>query len=350
MLIIDQYMRQKSLEISEDIKDLKRIYLDLNFWLRLRDEAAMEPSARMGMLALANELVEQNKCLFPVSDIIYYEVLKQHDERSRRETLLIINKLSRGVSLVDDRTRIKVEYLHWMEAALKRSFPEAKTLVWGSLPIITGYKGLAAMDFKEQPSEIQFQFFDFLSKMPITEITPDVMLAKKPFMFKDDVAEFNKNKKLYEDQNITFEQLLLSEVGGMLEAAGYLFRAASQEKYFRNTGLIPTQEEVDQMNVNEFGGLIYQVFKLKKIGTFMPFFRIGSAIFASFRWNKNRIYRDGNDTLDVMHAAGALPYCDYFFTERELKTIIEQQKLDKLYDCRVASKPAQVMEILDTLR
>ncbi len=43
---IDRYMQRSSLKIWNRIKDLKLVYLDLNFWLRLRDEAAAEPEKK----------------------------------------------------------------------------------------------------------------------------------------------------------------------------------------------------------------------------------------------------------------------------------------------------------------
>lgn len=81
----------------------------------------------------------------------------------------------------------------------------------------------------------------------------------------------------------------------------------------------------------------------------MPFFRLCADIYTSFRWNKGRLDKDENDTLDVMHAAATLPYCDYFFKERELSTIIAQRNSDKLYDCKTASKLPNMIQILKDL-
>jgi hypothetical protein len=350
MQAIDQYMKENSLKIWDRIKDLKLIYLDTNFWLRLRDEANAIPEARNGMLSLMCDLVKKQQCLFPISNVTYYEVLKQQDVTSRKDTLEMISKLSGGIAIVDDKQRIKIEFSYWMSSLQKNKVPPAKHLVWGSLPIIIGHDGLSSIDYAQAPTEIQMEFFDLISKIPITAIASDAALKQHPFMFKDDVNEFNKNKKLFEHENNSFNQLLISEVGGMIEEACDLFSEAMQEKYLADTGRTATKEEIERFGTKEFGGLIYQFFKQNKMGVFMPFFRVCSAIYASFRWNKSRLYKDGNDTFDVMHAAGALPYFDYFFTERELHTIIVQQKLDELYGCTVASKPEVVLNLLDKLK
>jgi len=64
------------------------------------------------------------------------------------------------------------------------------------------------------------------------------------------------------------------------------------------------------------------------------------------RWNKDRKYKDGNDTFDFLHVSSALPYFDYFFTERELSTMIKQRKLDEIYNCKVSSNIDEILEFL----
>ncbi len=298
------------------------------------------------MLKLMSSLVEQQKFLFPISDITYYEVLKQHDENSRERTFEIIEKLSGGIALISNKNRIKLEFRHWVEILQNNEFPEPKTLVWGKLPLVVNYAAFEAFDLSEGSEEMQDVFLDIMAEIPLNELTPTAHLRQNPFSFKDNVEEFNRNKKLYEDQNKTFDQLFLSEVGGMLDEASKLFDIVMYEKIFTETGHPPIGGKAQSFGGKDFGGLIYQCFKKKKLGAYLPFFKICADIYSSFRWNKNRIYKDGNDTLDVMHAAGALPYFDYFFTERELSTIIDQRGLDKLYRCTVASKPDDVIDIL----
>ncbi len=343
---IDRYMWGCSLKIWEKIKDLKLVYLDLNFWLRLRDEAATVAGGKSSMLDLMSALVEKQKFLFPISDIIYYEVLKQHDESSREKTFEIIDKLSGGVALISDKNRIKLEFRYWVETLQNNEFPEPKKLVWGKLPLVVNYASFEAFDFSEGTEDMQNIVLDIMAEIPLNELTPAVYLRQHPFSFKDNVEEFNRNKKLYEEQNKTFDQLFLSEVGGMLDEASTLFDIVMYEKILTETGHSPVGGKDQSFGGKDFAGLIYQCFKKKKLGNHLPFFKICADIYSSFRRNKDRIYKDGNDTLDVMHAAGALPYFDYFFTERELSTIIDQRGLNKLYNCTVASKPDDVMNIL----
>ena len=345
MLPIDRYLMKKSLEISKQIQGLKLIYLDTNYWLRLRDELPNKWEQKSEFSEIVLDLFNAGKCLFPISNITYYEILKQQDENSRRNTFEIISKLSSGISLLNDKERIKIEFAHWMATGQNKVEHAANELVWSKTPTVIAYNEFASIDYSGGTIDLQDAYFDFMAEMPLSDITPDASLRQNPFVFKDNVDDFNANKKLYEYQNKTYGQLFLSEIGGMLDEAEDLFNQVMQAKFFYDTGRVPTTEEIKNSGkLCRF--TIYNLFKLNKIGTLFPFFQVCADIYSSFRWNKSRIYKDGNDTLDVMHAAAALPYCDYFFTERELATIISQRKLGELYNCKVASKQADVIQLL----
>jgi hypothetical protein len=349
MLHIDRYLVNKSLEINASHQGLKTIYLDLNYWIRLRNQSAGLPGEDRALLDRALSLVAERKCVFPVSDIVYYEILKQQDEQTRKDTFNVVSQLSGGITLMNDHQRIKIEFLHWLAAGQNTVIHTASQLVWSKLPLIIGYPGLAAIDYSACTVELQDGFFDFMSEMPIADISSEAQLRQNPFTYKDNVAEMNANKKLYAHQNKTLDQMFLSELGGILDGADELLKAAMQEKYFKDPGRAAAIDEINATGTKEWRSLIYQCFKQNKMGVHLPFFRICAALYASFRWNTERQYKDGNDTFDVMHACAALPYCDYFFTERELHTIIEQQKLDQLYHCKVASKPDVVLSLLNSI-
>jgi hypothetical protein len=140
--------------------------------------------------------------------------------------------------------------------------------------------------------------------------------------------------------------LFLSELGGCLDVYEDVFNDCLEEMFFQHAGRYPTEAEKEASDRKAYCKIIYNCFRLKKITTELPTFRIFPDLNAMARWNTDRKYRDGNDTLDFMHANAALPYFDYFFTERELKTMISQRGLDTLFNCQVESDPKKVLPIL----
>ena len=57
------------------------------------------------------------------------------------------------------------------------------------------------------------------------------------------------------------------------------------------------------------------------------------------------------DGLDFIHASQALPYCDYFLTEKQMGTVLTQGPLnyDKHYNCKVLWKPEVIYETLKSI-
>jgi hypothetical protein len=67
---------------------------------------------------------------------------------------------------------------------------------------------------------------------------------------------------------------------------------------------------------------------------------INTCLHAAMRWNKGQKFK-ANDFFDYQHAAAAVGYCDAFFTERTLCSVLTRGDfaLDKLYACTVVSTP-----------
>lgn len=114
-------------------------------------------------------------------------------------------------------------------------------------------------------------------------------------------------------------------------------------------GFIP--DELERSDSGQlFANMIYNLFKLNKIEQEIPSFRIHAGLHAAVRWDKKQRYQD-NDMHDFRHAAAALGYCDYFFTEKRLCHLVTQDllKYDILFNCRTLWKLDEVVECLQKL-
>jgi hypothetical protein len=89
---------------------------------------------------------------------------------------------------------------------------------------------------------------------------------------------------------------------------------------------------------------IYNAFR---ITTQLPTIRIGAGLHAALRWDRKRKYK-ANDLFDFRHAEAALPYCDYFLTERSLRHLLQDRNLrfGDLFPCKVYSEAAEVLDAL----
>ncbi len=349
MHLIDQYIKEKSVEIFEKIKGKKIIYLDLNYWILVRDKRTGEDTIAAQIANKIISLHETGRCIFPLSEMVFWEIMKQSDEKTRNATLILSEKLSEGIAIIGEDQRIKVEFSHWVQSSQKvTNLYQLKQLIWAKLPLVTGYF-FYSEKVKELEPELRRSLLDFAGSIPLSTIPVDPQFVFEPFTGKDDVKTMNVNKEIYKDENKSFNSMFLSELWGCLECYKDDFNTVINDLYFEQAGRYPTAEEVHQSDQTAWCKLIYQAFKSGKLTNQLPVFKIFPSLFASMRWNIDRKYKDGNDTADVKHATCALPYCDYLFTEKELHTMIKQTKLDETFNCIVESHLTKVLEILNSI-
>jgi hypothetical protein len=97
-------------------------------------------------------------------------------------------------------------------------------------------------------------------------------------------------------------------------------------------------------------GLIESASRLGKVRTVFPQLHITGSLHAAVRWDEQRYYKRG-DCEDFRHSASALPYCDYFLTERSLAHLICNKPLvlDKEYCTQVFCDSGAAIKSLSRL-
>ena len=92
----------------------------------------------------------------------------------------------------------------------------------------------------------------------------------------------------------------------------------------QNGGAILTylDETIPEIQIDEvhFTNVIYNLFDNKKMRTYFPSLDIRAKMFSRIRWNKNQNFKE-NDFNDIGHITSALPYYNYFFTEKNRQLI-----------------------------
>jgi hypothetical protein len=153
--------------------------------------------------------------------------------------------------------------------------------------------------------------------------------------------KLNIGKFSHQNEANNFEQMFMNEVIGMVDCYEEELADMMEFIYDRTAGNELLEKEFIQNRketVRITGNIIKNIFRYKKAGKAMPTIHVFSALFAAVRWDKTQKFQD-HDIHDFRHATGALPYCDYFFTEKRLSHLVTQKLLafDKFYDCQVKS-------------
>lgn len=95
-----QEIKADRLKLADSLLNKTRIYLDTNYWIKLRDQALSNDLENQKLLNLTTVLVNERNCIFPISQITFLEVCKQTDLHTRSKTFEIIDRLSGGYSTI----------------------------------------------------------------------------------------------------------------------------------------------------------------------------------------------------------------------------------------------------------
>ena len=303
---------------------------------------------------LLNNLLLRASIYLPICEDIFVEVLKQTDPVTLKSTVALIDSFSRGVSLLSGEERVRLEVFHFLEAHLGSSLYSLQELVWTKVAYNLGFLSPEHDKFpKDINMLIQKAFFDQMWSMSLMDIVETMSKNGAPRLppFRGYSERLNVGKFAHMHQNKTFNQMFLSEVAGMVDSYKSEFKELFAYKFEKHFGYPPKPDELERSDSGQiFANMIYNLFKLNKIKQEIPSFRIHAGLHAAVRWDKKQRYQD-NDMHDFRHAAAALGYCDYFFTEKRLCHLVTQDllKYDTLFNCKTLWKLDDVVECLQEL-
>lgn len=319
------------------------VYLDMNYWIRLKENKKLYD--------VLYELVMSNRITIAISELVFYEATKHNNPQVCKDTLQLIQQF-KPVCLADRNTILEFEF----EAFLNQE--SGPKVIRDSNPVWTAFPFALFPDLFAGSNHEAFTisaFREFMAKLlwdiPLCDYY--CLISKdKPYRFsyEDNVKYFNEKKLQYRHENKSFDELLMSEIGGIVDLFDPIYERVLVKRYTLATGRIPSKEELADFDFKWVHNLIFHAFKLKRITDQLPTFRIGASLHANSRWNLTKKHHR-NDTVDFGHASYALPHCELFFTERSLATALTQKnmQLDKLFQCEVLYDEKAIVNRLQSI-
>lgn len=345
-LSLEEYYRQLRIELGDNVLTMKIVYLDTKFWLLLRD-ASLHPdrdSKTTNFLKLCVKLVSVKKCIFPISEDTFLEITKQVDLKTLKATARMVDKLSMGISIIGFEERVNTEVIHFIYHTLKKPVFDMSQLVWTKLAYNMEFYTFEHPSLSQSENLVmQKSFLDQMWSISMMEMI-EVMLEGGKYTRAPDfnMADlWNAGKSRHHHEARSYQQMYLNEIAGIVDCFRENLAELSVAIFEQDTGKKVPNSEKEQHKAESmrlWGNVIYNLFRLKKVGNHLPSMNIVASLHAAVRWDKNRKYED-NDYHDFRHAVSALPYCDFFFTERSLAHLVTQKNLafDQVYSCKVGS-------------
>lgn len=345
-MTIDAYVRAKQIALAEEISPRRKVYLDLNYWITLRD-AALGLRSDAPALSLLNTLrrgVGSGRLICPIGDNVFMELMKQPFSDDRRIGMAsLVDELSLGVSfLVSDR-RIGTEIYIALHELLDRPgvLHPMQDLIWTKVCYIVGESypvidGLDPADLLALQKGVVDDLWSCTFEEMIRTIGDSPHSAEKHRVLSE---ETNRDRDIHADEITSFARAYQIELRGGLGACGHL--AADALCAMAEADGIPAPargspawREMETVSVN----MVHQAFQTRKAAEIVRTLHVETALHAAMRVDKARRFKP-NDFYDFRHAAAALAYCDAFFTDSPLYDLVSRKQLGLLglNNCRVAT-------------
>lgn len=353
---LDSYLKEKKIELGSWVNKRRKIYLDTKFWLLLRNSylGRARSSDQHDLLHVLKSGVNTGALICPISNDVFVEVIKQTDEVTLRATVTLIDELSLGVCLVSEDERRQTEALHFVRSCMLPNdcLYDVGDFIWTKVAYINGMQVPYNNAFSVAENRlIQKAFLDQMWSISLLDMIGGIGLERLlNYPHTPDFSGLlNQEKDAYLMEAATFRKIFLTELAYILKREETMFDEMFAYLFEKENGQAPLHEEVTSLGAgSKFGNLVYEAFKQEKVAKRLPTLEIEAGIHAQLIYDKTRKYKP-NDLHDVGHAIAALPYCDCFFTEKNLRELVIKKNLgyDRKYDCAVASSVRNAVSVIE---
>ena len=322
----------------------KRIYLDTNHWIRLLAlEQGKEKDEQLKQIFIAiKELTQSNKIRVLFSAFTLNEIWKHHNVEQQEKLIDLILDISKSWVLkpynlfaekeIENAATfvLKNKYIHDIHSEiLGRGLGDILDISFEYM--LQKYPHISHL-VKNNPRGLSYDFF----KKDFQNFNEDLEVIKRNLKSKRsrELAQktFEDNKKFLENmEENRFKNSKMSKdrFSRYSKARALVDSAIPHLVVFMRSNKI-TADQLFSPNEKEKVELFN-----KHLNSMNVLFTL--VLERDFSSEKQII---SNDTYDMAHLSGAIPYCDVVVTEKMFAHISRKKKLDKIYDC----------DILDDLR
>jgi hypothetical protein len=352
-----QHLAALEEDTARDALGRTRIYLDLRYWIFLRDANLGRPQkpVHAKLLDLTLACVAAGKIVCPITEVVFFELDRQGNTERRMQTVRMIDKLSHGLVIKNYCERYFWELHDLFDAVVRRQrLPEGPSRrVWVrpysflGTPRVSGLADAlgAADELTLNKAFLSFTWTQSLEDLLTDTPVPDDRGGDDEF--RKTGGRITELSAKHAPEMRSFTKVFEDEVAGLIQAHRdeicQVFRLYASA-LFRQECL----PDCDPSIIDR-GGLtvLYSVATDPKAHRAVPLIRIMAGLHAFIRWQRQRSFQF-QDFFDLRHAAAAIPYCDIFLTEKFLKTACTSGLLDygNKYGTQIISDEDEAIEAI----
>lgn len=340
-------MRQRSTQTAAALAAKRKVYLDVRFWIVLRDVVRGKETGgdALALLDALRDGVARGAIVCPLSDSIFAELLKQEDESSRLATAVVIDELSRGATLRPIEARIFEEVFAALRLFMKSPDQRpAADFVWSCPAAMIGFDEIPPPEGYPIPIPVVIDKIHSLRLVDVLNKAGANLPAASPFT-REFAAQMTLDSAHHADELRSFAQTDDAETRGAVEMA-LPFASAALDILARENGEALAAEPARD-TTNGLLNMMHAILTKERFRHLMPTPRALASFHAAVRWDKKRQFHE-NDFYDFYHATAAFGYCDYLFVERSLASlaVTKHIKLPRRDEVTVAKDIGACVDII----
>ncbi len=219
---VEKYIKRKRVELSHEIRTSKKIYLDTNYWILLRDARTKEnvDGRIVKLLHLIEGLVKSGQAVCPISTDTFWEIQKQTDTKTLIATAQLIDDLSKGIIIISLPERFDMELIHFVRTKFKHSVYTPDEMVWSKIPYIVGFATPVSKTLSPDINiALQKTFIDQMWSVNLIDMLE--LQGSKNIMSPPNYDNLSntlrQNKLKHLNDFKSFKQLFLGELSGILD-------------------------------------------------------------------------------------------------------------------------------------
>lgn len=343
------------IEIGREVLPKTRVYLDIKYWIYLRDAARGQPAddSHARLLEVLRAGVARGTHVCPIEVTVFTELMKQGNLERRLDAARVMDQLSQRVALKPFEARVQAEVLHFLYSRLRpdATLHPVEELVWtrpmymmGKMLPVPKHASPEAARWLQEQVDVLFRSYGI--EQMLSTAGNDLTWPRSDT---NALATYiNTQNDAHTHEVRSAGQAYEVELRGAFAAFEPLLSEAL--KYFAT--LQPDYEAAMQatMAMTRHRPLVeYMADAALSDGAaqLFPTFHLIATAYSRVRWDQGRQYRP-NDFEDFLHAAAALPYCNAFFTERSLSALVNQgaDSLARVLGTHVVASPEEAIAFL----
>lgn len=343
----EAYRRRRFDELNDWVRARKAVYLDMKYWIWLRDpDASPFPAETEALRSALTQGVNAGRLFCPMSYPAFTELMRINPQTLRLRQAAAMDQLSVGVAIRNGFDMVEIEFCEFFGRNLPaaRALPYRVESVWcpvGHMVVekYPHHEDIAA-DAMERCRKVM------LDVMWEKRMTDYAVLDGVPEQPRDTAVRINVERQAYPRDQQSFSNLFAAELDGALD----VLSPRIEEQFVSIAGILgihPTSEErvgasaYRRVFVNLFREAVTRGLDAKAI----PSLRVRSALHAAIRMDDRRPFRH-NDLEDIAHSSVAVSYTDVFLTERSFAELLNRSAVQSVIaptKCRVVSSVSDAL-------